>query len=118
MTDKPAHLRKAQHNEKFLQFVQRNDSISTPVFPDWMVTVAFYVALHYVDAKLAELVGCHPVDHTERNRLVAVNLRSVSPNYMFLKNRSEYARYFADSERTISASEVQRCVNLALTKFK
>lgn len=120
MPNVSAHKRKAHHNEMFFQLLQRSDSISSPRFPDWMVTVAFYIALHYVDSKLAGLVPpVHPRNHPERNSYVGICLtRDVGRDYIFLKNKSEYARYFPDSERRISPQMVQRCINLALTRFR
>lgn len=120
MPNVSAHKRKAHHNEMFFQLVQAGDSLSNPRFPDWMVTVAFYIALHHVDLKLAELAPpLHPRNHPERNSYVAIYLPlDVGRDYIFLKNKSEYARYIPDSERRISAQMVQRCINLALTKFK
>lgn len=118
MGSESGHLRKVDHNKTFLELIQAVDSSSHPKFPDWMVTVAFYIAVHYVDAKLAGLTpSVHPGNHSERNTLVAVNLRSVRRDYFFLKNKSEYARYFPDSEVRISPQMVRRCINIALSSF-
>jgi hypothetical protein len=114
-----AHKRKARHNENFLSMVQRNDAGPNFVYSDWLVTVAFYIALQYVDAKLANLTPpLHPLVHSTRNNYVATNLpRQIADDYFFLKGKSEFARYFPDSERRISANMVNTCVNIALTKF-
>jgi hypothetical protein len=114
-----AHQRKARHNNNFLQLIQRNDSGTNPTFPDWMVTVAFYIALHYVDAKLASLnPPLHPRDHSERNYFVSSSLpRAEARSYLFLKSKSEFARYFPDSEKAISTGMIGRCVSIALTAF-
>jgi len=117
--DIAAHKRKAHHNENFLSIVQRNDPGPSFVYPDWLITVAFYVGLQYVDAKLAGLKPpLHPHTHSERNTFVASNLpRQKVKVYFFLKAKSEYARYFPDSETKISDTMVNTCVNLALTEF-
>jgi hypothetical protein len=119
MGDEKAHKRKALHNEAFLSLIQRNDSGPNFVYPDWMLTAAFYTALHYVDAKLAILTPpIHPSNHSDRNMYVSTNLpKDIANNYLFLKSKSEYARYFPDSETRISQTMVNICVNLALTKF-
>jgi len=43
------HLARAQHNEKFLDFIETNINDD---FLDWKITVAFYAALHYLKAFL------------------------------------------------------------------
>ena len=113
------HKRKAHHNETFLALIQRNDAGPKFKYPDWMVTLAFYVALQYVDAKLAGLhPSLHPSNHAERNSYVASKLSGpIADIYFFLKGKSEFGRYFPDSEKKISAYIVNRCVNLSLTKF-
>lgn len=119
MGDPTAHRRKAHHNENFLAIVQRNDSGPSFVYPDWMITVAFYVGVQYVDARLAGLTTpLHPQNHWERNNYVANNLpHLMARDYFFLKGKSEFARYTPDSERRISDTMVNRCVNLGLTRF-
>lgn len=102
-----------------MNLIQAGDSSTHPVFPDWKVTVAFYIAVHYVDAKFAgQTPPVHPGNHAERNMLVAVHLpHGVRRDYLFLKNKSEYARYFPESEIRISPQMVRQCINLALTRF-
>lgn len=114
-----AHRRKALHNEKFLGVIQRNDVGPSFLYPDWMVTVAFYIGLHYVDARLARMVpSLHPRDHAERNNYVANNLpHDIASDYFFLEGKSKFARYFPDSKKKISANMANKCVNLALTRF-
>lgn len=123
MSDVAAHIRKATHNERFLKLVQTSDSSHPPIFRDWMVSVAFYIALQYVDSKLAVLGVTpeerHPANHAQRNYAVAVRLpRPVSRDYFYLKAKSEYARYFPDSEKRISLKTVQNCIRLSLNSFK
>jgi hypothetical protein len=116
--DEKAHKRKAAHNEAFLTKVQRIDAGPNFTYPDWLITVAFYVALHQVDSKLASLSPpLHPANHGERNTFVSKELPTVANDYLFLRSKSEYARYFPDSEKRISSDMVNKCVNLALTKF-
>jgi len=116
MGDVSAHTRKAKHNEAFLMLVQKFDSLQKPSFPDWLVTVAFYIAVQYVDAKLAQ-EGKHPGNHPERNHFVATLLRHLGKDYFFLKNKSERARYIPDSEKYISSSTVKYCIDLAISRF-
>jgi len=116
MGDRPSHLRKAAHNTKFLNAVEGFDPRSNPKYPDWLVTIAFYIALHYVDARLAKM-KMDPQSHLERDSMVANHLRPLSADYMFLKGKSELARYTPDSEKVISPPLVDRCLKLAVTRF-
>jgi len=117
-----AHTNKAKHNERFLSLVEKLSLPDQSIFPDWVVTISFYVALQWVDAKLAA-VGTkpeeqHPGNHWERNTAVASCLpKDVARDYFFLKGKSEYARYIPGSEKNISQGMVQKCMNLALTQF-
>lgn len=124
VADKAAHQRKARHNEKFFTL---NTTITKGVksYPDWCIIVIHYAALHYVDAKLAKM-NIHPPDHQDRDSLVANNLaRGISAAYNFLRNRSETARYFPDSENNFNEHDVRACIdklhviepNTALFKF-
>lgn len=122
MGDTAAHIRKAQHNERFLKLVEASDVSDLPTFVDWIVTVAFYIALQYVDSKLAvigkTLEEKHPGNHAQRNTAVAVCFpRPIRRSYFYLKGKSEYARYFPDSERRISVHTAEQCKNFALTQF-
>lgn len=107
------HIGKSGHNENFLNFVQSSDPNKGYTFPDWMITVAFYIAVHKVDAKLSKM-GDHPSDHFYRNTLVANKLPTISSDYFFLKNKSEFARYSPKSHKQISQRMVDRCIRISL----
>jgi hypothetical protein len=80
-------------------------------YPDWCITIIYYAAVHYVDAKLAKM-RMHPSNHYDRNPMVANNLsRYISEAYIFLQNRSESARYSPDSENKFSEQNVRECVD-------
>jgi len=113
------HLRKANHNENFLKMIQMNDPGPSFLYPDWLITIAFYIALHYVDAKLARRTPpLHPQNHKIRNTYVSLFLPpDIAQDYLYLYNKAMFARYFPDSEKRISPATVQRCINLALTRF-
>lgn len=120
--DVSAHTCKAKHNEKFFRLVETSGSSNISGFPDWMVTISFYIALQWVDSKLA-VVGTtpeerHPGNHSQRNTAVAAFLpRETARDYFFLKAKSEYARYIPGSENDITPNMVQSCVSLALSRF-
>lgn len=118
MPTRPNHLSKAKNNEKML--VNEMSSSSYVSYLDWVVTVAFYTALHYVDACLARY-AIHPTSHkgrNGRNSEVSRNLRSVSAKYLILYGRSRYARYVPLSERNFKPSEVIRLVSWVMNDFK
>jgi len=120
MGDSASHIEKAKHNENFIMQIKKIDSLKKPAFPDWIVTVIFYSALHYVDSKLAIVAPHpfkHPPTHADRNTAVACYLPKISKYYFFLKNKSEYARYFPHSEKRISYKTIIRCLRcLAIIK--
>lgn len=115
---RPDHLSKARNNEKLL--INEMSSSSYVSYLDWVVTVTFYTALHYVDACLARY-AIHPTTHrgrNGRNSEVSRRLRTVSVKYLILYNKSRYARYFPNSERTLKPSEVVRLVSWVINDFK
>jgi predicted metal-dependent hydrolase len=87
------HLNKAKHNEKFLSLVENN-------FPDnyfdWKITIAFYIAIHYIDAYFASL-NDHIHSHEQRRHKLEFGANSVSltfiDNYDNLYNICRNARY-------------------------
>lgn len=91
MPNAQAHLRQAQHNRAFITAL---DPTSTP-FLDWVVTVAFYTALHRIEAWFAEK-GLHSEDHFKRDDWFSKTkeLRwTVWPRYKELEFQSRQARY-------------------------
>jgi hypothetical protein len=104
------HIQKAEHNAKHLKYVMMN----VQAFPDWAVTVAFYVAVHYVEAFLTK-VG-HPQDqhHPERNKIIATapepELTGIARRYLALYNRSRFSRYWPTSQRFIRPDEASKFV--------
>lgn len=115
---RPAHLNKANNNEKLL--INEMSSTSFVSYLDWVVTVAFYTALHYVDACLARY-AIHPVTHGGRhgrNAEVSRRLRTVSAKYQTLYNKCRYARYVPLSERNLRPIEVVRLVSWVINDFK
>lgn len=91
MPDTHSHLRQAQHNRDLIDAL---DPVSTP-FLDWVVTVAFYVALHRVEAWFADK-ELHFESHTQRDDWLtkAKELRrNVWPRYKELEFQSRQARY-------------------------
>ena len=90
MPNRDQHLRQAGTNARLLADLQ----LRGIDYPDWVIVVAFYTALHAVDGHL-DSRGVHPKKHSERNSEVArdVSLRAVSPDYLRLYWESRRARY-------------------------
>lgn len=93
MPSESDHLVLAAHNQDTVDFLLTGGDR----FPDWVVTVAFYKALHLVDAMLDRLEGKHGVDHRTRSTILRGNRRylNVLKHYNALKEASVVARYLS-----------------------
>lgn len=87
MGNEQSHQDQAKHNKKFLE------KINYMSFLDWIVTVMFYTAIHYIDFFLAR-INVHPHNHTRRGNEVG---RRFNENfYNSFRNLEHYcyiARY-------------------------
>lgn len=85
------HSRQAEHNRKVMATLDGQLSACE----DWLTTMAFYTALHLIEARLA-CRGRHLFTHLDRDDWVARDgdfRGTVSYCYFELKNQSERARY-------------------------
>lgn len=114
MPDAHSHFRQAQHNRDLIEAL---NPASTP-FLDWVVTVAFYVALHRVEAWFASR-ELHFGSHDQRDDWLAKvkELRhGVWPRYKELEFQSRQARYqcvpferdFVQNRLLILLKEIER----------
>ena len=92
------HREKAEHNQAFL------DSISDD-YPDWLTTVAFYVAVELIETLAAER-GCHNRNHEDRKHFVRRNCRQIFQAYHSLYNAGLEARY-EPRDHALPADEVR-----------
>ena len=90
MPSTQAHKSKQSRAQLALSDLQQSRNSSHHA--DWIVTLAFYKALHAVDSYLAEL-EIHPKGHLERNRHVQECLGSIHRAYSALYRASRRARY-------------------------
>lgn len=90
MPTEAEHRAQALRNEQFLRGLQS----SSTQYADWVVTVAFYAAVHLVEARLAKL-GIHSPDHDKRNSYVTIlsEFKPVYREYMELYFFSLQSRY-------------------------
>jgi hypothetical protein len=94
---KAAHLARARQNEA-LALRLLDDWGSDPTAATWAVTVAYYAAVHYVEAFLYSVSpDLHSLNHTDREWLLRdhhVNFPVDAWNaYDQLKSWSKHARY-------------------------
>jgi hypothetical protein len=96
-----SHIKQWTHNRAFL--------LTIPLeYPDWLVTVSFYVALHAVDALLA-YDKISPTSHAYHNAVALKTNRyaEIRRGYMPLYNLCRAARYLADPDQWIPSSKIQ-----------
>lgn len=81
------HKRKAAHNQNFLEAIDKK------LFPDWFVAVAFYKAVHLVEALFASQDTKHSGNHRERHDLLKTKYPTIWKDYLPLYSQSRRARY-------------------------
>ena len=81
------HRKKAESNRRFLETISLDD------FPDWVVVVAFYTAIHRVEQLRATTGDGHSKDHDDRLAYVREKHPDVHTAYHQLQNASMLARY-------------------------
>jgi len=91
MPNKSEHLEKANHNEKFFQSLD----VDNTCFRDWIVVGIFYCALHLIDSYFAESENKHPPVHSVRDRWIRgnLNLENLWEKYRELKEFRKNASY-------------------------
>jgi hypothetical protein len=93
MPKEPEHLALAAHNQDTIDFLLTGGDR----FPDWVATVAFYKALHLIDAMLDRDLGIDGVDHSRRRSILKHENRykTIYGHYKALEEASTIARYLA-----------------------
>jgi hypothetical protein len=94
------HQDRANRNRALL------DSISATGPPDWMATVAFYVAVHLVE-KLRAYSGEHSTNHDERAAAVRKQFRAIQVPYHQLYEVSRLARYGTTGQFKMTVQQVK-----------
>lgn len=95
MPSRDDHLSLAKHNQDVIDFL-RTDSARR--FHDWVAIVAFYKALHLIEALFACFSWIkHGGDHATRERILKSDTRydAIRPHYRALKEASSVARYLS-----------------------
>jgi hypothetical protein len=85
------HRQQAEHNKAFI----RSLDLDTTPYLDWVVTVAFYAALHLMEWFLTSRGHTGRRDHQLRDAYISreADLRAIYGYYTELKYQSEGARY-------------------------
>lgn len=85
------HRQQAEHNKAFT----RSLDLDTTPYLDWVVTAAFYAALHLVEWFLTSKGHTGRRDHQLRDAYISreADLRAIYGDYTELKFQSEVARY-------------------------
>ena len=117
MPNEKSHLSLANHNQDLL------DKLVAEVenFPDWTATVAFYKALHVVEAAFAcENPARHGTDHPSRERVLKSDVKyaHIYRNYRVLYSASLVARYMQDNQTDFTSYLTPRQVIDVLLKHR
>lgn len=96
------HLGQWQHNRKFIATID-------PEFPDWMVTVTFYAAMHLVEALLTADGAKDRSRHQDRFQILQHEQRyqKVYESYHVLYDLAHVTRYTATPARWISIERIK-----------
>jgi hypothetical protein len=98
MPHRKAHIDQARSNALFLSTLDPR----TTQHPDWAITIAFYTAVHLVDACL-DGHSIHPNSHTERRDAVAMHLGLIRAHYVALYSESRRTRYLCQNVTNVQA---------------
>ena len=85
MASEAAHLAKADSNQSFLETIGDD-------YPDWLAVVAFYKAVHLVEALFARQ-GAQSKNHNDRNRRLKKHHPAIYKAFIPLFNASKLLRY-------------------------
>ena len=94
MPNKAEHLALAEHNQGVIDYLK----LEAARHPDWIATVAFYKALHLVEALFTRFTTIkHGGNHVVREETMKKDRRydNIFPHYKVLKEVSCVARYLA-----------------------
>ncbi|MEZ5001864.1 MAG: hypothetical protein R2730_02405 [Chitinophagales bacterium] len=114
-------LKHGERNKKLSE-----DLLSGKVYLDWVVTTAFYAAIHFVEDKIlpctinskkcnniAEVRSAYKSKgkHAAREKLVIENLPNIAVQYKWLDDKSRYARYTTFKVTSSEAAKANQYLN-------
>lgn len=88
------HIKLANRNDAALKLL-----MASPSHPEWVVTIAFYKAVHIVEAVFDHTKGWHSTSHDQRlNSLKSLTVfKPIFKPFRSLYGLSRIARYLVDS---------------------
>ena len=114
-----SNLNHAQHNVATCNYLSKENG-----YGDWVITTAFYSAIHFVEDKIlpckVHSIPCKNISdvknayrmngrHSSRERLVFDNLPlKVAAKYKWLDDKSRYSRYTTFKVTTTEADKAQQ----------
>lgn len=105
MATENEHRRQAEHNQSFL------DTIDADKYPDWIATVSFYTAVHFVQMLFAKRGG-RTGSHRKRNDTLRSRYADVWKHYQPLYSYSRLARYWCMKATPSDIPELKRRLGL------
>lgn len=86
------HLEQYMLNKKLLS--ESIFAIDSSEHLDWVLTIAFYCAVHLIEKQLA-IIGFHNRNHEDRKNIIfkIKELKNISTQYVSLEVQSRRARY-------------------------
>lgn len=96
MATEPEHIALANRNHEALLYLMQEPQR----FPEWIATIAFYKAVHVVEAVFSQQTNIRTsASHDERLRSLKIpRFKEIFTHFRVLHNASSIARYLRDRE--------------------
>ncbi|MCK4423094.1 MAG: hypothetical protein KAV18_03405 [Candidatus Omnitrophica bacterium] len=108
MPNTKEHLQQAKHNQETIDFLLTD----IDRFADWITAIAFYTALHLVEAVFfIDPKINHGLDHIQRREVLRTTKKyeKIYDHYRPLWNASLMARYLSDSQSSTTGRIFNDC---------
>jgi hypothetical protein len=104
MASEIEHIKLASSNQKLIDHLIKENS-----FPDWLATVAFYKAVHVVEAVFASHLDRHSNSHAQReDRLKrTAQFKGIFTNYSHLLTEARTFRYLLSPPSRLTIETVK-----------
>jgi hypothetical protein len=104
MASEKDHIALANRNQQLLDHLIGENS-----FPDWITTVAFYKAIHVVEAVFANHLSRHSTSHAHREETLSrfTAFEHIAKNFSHLLNESRNYRYLLAPPGRLTMEQVK-----------